>query len=210
MSKAPQPAATPSFSRALRFWLKLGCMGFGGPAAQIAMMQSELVDRLRWIDQRAFLRGLNHQLQRLTLDAADYRGRQTRVAQLLLQLMQPFNVIGQMQDDRRGMRCLADGLVQRADLGCRPARILQGLAMFCAQCRLRVEPQGDRKRGGSCLHGLAFLGVRLTGKQVPCQRKFVAVSGRGRAQGAKIRAKAPKSPGFCLEQGGDSSHQRRR
>jgi chromate transporter len=59
MSKAPQPAATPSFSRALRFWLKLGCMGFGGPAAQIAMMQSELVDRLRWIDQRAFLRGLN-------------------------------------------------------------------------------------------------------------------------------------------------------
>jgi chromate transporter len=52
-------AAPPSFAAALRFWLKLGCLGFGGPAAQIAMMQAELVDRLRWIDQRSFLRGLN-------------------------------------------------------------------------------------------------------------------------------------------------------
>ena len=52
-------AAPPSFGTALRFWFKLGCMSFGGPAAQIAMMQAELVDRLRWIDQRAFLRGLN-------------------------------------------------------------------------------------------------------------------------------------------------------
>lgn len=52
-------ASPPSFAVALRFWLKLGCLSFGGPAAQIAMMQAELVDRLRWIDQRSFLRGLN-------------------------------------------------------------------------------------------------------------------------------------------------------
>jgi chromate transporter len=51
--------AQPGFRTALRFWFKLGCLSFGGPAAQIAMMQAELVDRLRWIDQRAFLRGLN-------------------------------------------------------------------------------------------------------------------------------------------------------
>jgi chromate transporter len=52
-------APSPSFAQALRFWFRLGCLSFGGPAAQIAMMQAELVDRLRWIDQRAFLRGLN-------------------------------------------------------------------------------------------------------------------------------------------------------
>jgi chromate transporter len=49
----------PSLAEALKFWLKLGCISFGGPAGQIAIMQTELVDKRRWIDQRAFLRGLN-------------------------------------------------------------------------------------------------------------------------------------------------------
>jgi chromate transporter len=49
----------PSFAEALRFWLKLGCISFGGPAGQIAIMQHELVDRRQWIDQRSFLLGLN-------------------------------------------------------------------------------------------------------------------------------------------------------
>ncbi|MFM8356651.1 MAG: chromate transporter, partial [Gammaproteobacteria bacterium] len=30
---------------ALRFWLKLGFVSFGGPAAQIALMHEHLVDR---------------------------------------------------------------------------------------------------------------------------------------------------------------------
>ncbi|MBI3451311.1 MAG: chromate efflux transporter [Rhodospirillales bacterium] len=56
----PTPAASrPSFRDALRFWLKLGFISFGGPAGQIAIMQTELVDHRRWIDQRSFLRGLN-------------------------------------------------------------------------------------------------------------------------------------------------------
>ncbi len=49
----------PTFGEAFRFWLKLGCISFGGPAGQIAIMQHELVDRRRWIDQRSFLNGLN-------------------------------------------------------------------------------------------------------------------------------------------------------
>ena len=49
----------PRFGEALRFWLKLGCISFGGPAGQIAIMQHELVDGRRWIGQRAFLRALN-------------------------------------------------------------------------------------------------------------------------------------------------------
>jgi len=50
---------TPSFREALRFWFKLGWISFGGPAGQIAIMQTELVDRRRWIDQRLFLSALN-------------------------------------------------------------------------------------------------------------------------------------------------------
>ena len=41
----------PSFREAFRFWLKLGFISFGGPAGQIAIMQTELVDRKKWIDQ---------------------------------------------------------------------------------------------------------------------------------------------------------------
>ena len=53
------PVAIPSFRAALGFWLKLGFISFGGPAGQIAIMQHELVDQRRWIDQGLFLRALN-------------------------------------------------------------------------------------------------------------------------------------------------------
>ena len=55
--------ATPreiSFSEALRFWLKLGFISFGGPAGQIAIMHQELVERRRWISERRFLHALNY------------------------------------------------------------------------------------------------------------------------------------------------------
>jgi chromate transporter len=54
---APHP---PTFAEALRFWLKLGCIGFGGPAGQIAIMHTELVERRRWISERRFLHALNY------------------------------------------------------------------------------------------------------------------------------------------------------
>lgn len=54
------PQAPPSFGEALRFWVKLGCIGFGGPTGQIAIMQTELVDRRRWISGYHFLQALNY------------------------------------------------------------------------------------------------------------------------------------------------------
>jgi chromate transporter len=50
---------TPSELEALRFWLKLGCISFGGPAGQIAIMHDELVERRGWISERRFLHALN-------------------------------------------------------------------------------------------------------------------------------------------------------
>lgn len=52
-------APVPTFTRALRFWMLLGWISFGGPAGQIAIMHAELVDRRRWVDEATFLRGLN-------------------------------------------------------------------------------------------------------------------------------------------------------
>ncbi|MDQ3088816.1 MAG: chromate efflux transporter [Acidobacteriota bacterium] len=49
-----------SFGEAFRFWLKLGFISFGGPAGQIAVMQRELVEQKKWIDQDDFLHALNY------------------------------------------------------------------------------------------------------------------------------------------------------
>ncbi|MFM8331628.1 MAG: chromate transporter, partial [Candidatus Methylumidiphilus sp.] len=49
-----------SFRAALLFWLKLGFISFGGPAGQIAIMHTELVERRRWISERRFLHALNY------------------------------------------------------------------------------------------------------------------------------------------------------
>ncbi|HEY0080006.1 MAG TPA: chromate transporter [Pyrinomonadaceae bacterium] len=49
-----------SFGEALRFWVKLGFISFGGPAGQIAIMHRELVERRRWLSEERFLHALNY------------------------------------------------------------------------------------------------------------------------------------------------------
>jgi chromate transporter len=51
--------ALPTRRTVLRLWLRIGLLSFGGPAAQIALMHRELVERLRWVSERRFLHGLN-------------------------------------------------------------------------------------------------------------------------------------------------------
>jgi chromate transporter len=48
-----------SFSEALQVWFKIGCLGFGGPAGQIALMHRVLVDEKKWIDEARYLHALN-------------------------------------------------------------------------------------------------------------------------------------------------------
>ena len=55
-----RPPSSVSFSEALRFWLMLGFISFGGPAGQIAIMHRELVEQRRWISEKRFLHALNY------------------------------------------------------------------------------------------------------------------------------------------------------
>ncbi|MEY4908586.1 MAG: chromate efflux transporter [Pseudomonadota bacterium] len=60
-ASAPDSPPTPVTLRAaISFWLWLGCLSFGGPAGQIALMHQELVERRRWISERRFLHALNY------------------------------------------------------------------------------------------------------------------------------------------------------
>jgi chromate transporter len=52
--------AQPTWREALKFWFWLGCMSFGGPAGQIALMHEELVVRRRWISEKRYLHALHY------------------------------------------------------------------------------------------------------------------------------------------------------
>lgn len=55
-SEVPQ---LPSLAEATKVWFRIGCLSFGGPAGQIALMHREVVDERRWISDRRFLHALN-------------------------------------------------------------------------------------------------------------------------------------------------------
>src|SRR3954449_11042215 len=52
-------AETSSFGEFFKVWLKIGCINFGGPAGQIAMMHRIVVDEKKWIEESRFLHALN-------------------------------------------------------------------------------------------------------------------------------------------------------
>ena len=60
-SEAPEerPGGAVPFSEAFRVWFKIGCIGFGGPAGQIALMHRILVDEKKWVDEARYLHALN-------------------------------------------------------------------------------------------------------------------------------------------------------
>ena len=59
-AESNEPPASVSLAEAFRYWLTLGCISFGGPAGQIALMHTDLVERKRWISDRRFLHALNY------------------------------------------------------------------------------------------------------------------------------------------------------
>jgi chromate transport protein ChrA len=54
-ASAKTPDNPVSLAEATRVWAKIGWLGFGGPAGQIALMHRELVKQRRWISDARFL-----------------------------------------------------------------------------------------------------------------------------------------------------------
>jgi len=49
----------PSLAQAFWVWLRIGLLSFGGPAAQIALMHREIVDKNQWLNEKQFLNALS-------------------------------------------------------------------------------------------------------------------------------------------------------
>jgi len=49
----------PSFREALRVYMRIGLLSFGGPAGQIALMHRELVEERGWVSEADYLHALN-------------------------------------------------------------------------------------------------------------------------------------------------------
>lgn len=49
----------PDYSDLFRVFGRIGLLSFGGPAAQISLMQTELVDRHKWLSDKQFLQALS-------------------------------------------------------------------------------------------------------------------------------------------------------
>jgi len=56
---ASAPLHHPDFSELVRVSARIGCLSFGGPAGQIALMHRELVDERRWVAEDEYLQALN-------------------------------------------------------------------------------------------------------------------------------------------------------
>src|SRR6516165_7807658 len=50
----------PSIGQALRVWLRVAALSFGGPAGQIAVMHRIIVEEKRWVSEARFLHALNY------------------------------------------------------------------------------------------------------------------------------------------------------
>ncbi len=51
--------ATITMAQLVRAFFRIGCLGFGGPAGQIALMHREVVEERHWVDEGQYLRALN-------------------------------------------------------------------------------------------------------------------------------------------------------
>src|SRR6186713_3349779 len=49
-----------SFREALRTWVRVALLSFGGPAGQIAVMHRIIVEEKRWVSEERFLHALNY------------------------------------------------------------------------------------------------------------------------------------------------------
>src|SRR5687768_15008972 len=60
MSAQDSARRSVTFAEALRVWVRVALLSFGGPAGQIAVMHRILVEEKKWLSEERFLHALNY------------------------------------------------------------------------------------------------------------------------------------------------------
>ncbi|UOA27191.1 putative chromate transport protein [Pseudosulfitobacter sp. DSM 107133] len=158
----------PGYVSMTRVFGRIGLLSFGGPAAQIALMHSELVERHKWLSEQDYLRALS--LCMLlpgpeAMQLATYAGWRLRgvAGGLLGGLL--FVVPGAAVIMALAMGYVYFGalpLVQAAFVGIKAAVIV-----VVVQALLRVSRKALQTPSAWALAGLAFVGLFVFGLPYP-------------------------------------------
>lgn len=196
---APSP---PRFTEMTRVFGRIGLLSFGGPAAQIALMHSELVERHKWLSEQDYLRALS--LCMLlpgpeAMQLATYAGWRLRgvVGGLLGGLL--FVVPGALVIMVLALGYVQFGalpMVQAAFLGIKAAVIV-----VVVQALLRVSRKALNGLAAWVLAGLAFVGLFAFGVPYPLLILGAGLFGAWRATDVALPALSPatkRQPGRTL------------
>lgn len=172
-------------SEMIRAFGRIGLLSFGGPAAQIAVMHEELVERRAWLSEDQFLRALS--LCMLlpgpeAMQLATYAGWRIRGVWggLLAGLL--FVVPGAIVIFALAFAYISYGqlpLVQAAFVGVKAAVIIVVL-----QALMRLSTKALKNKSAWILAGIAFVSLFFLGVPFPLIITFAAIYGYMTSAGA--------------------------
>lgn len=162
---APHP---PGLAEMFRVFGRIGVLSFGGPAAQIALMHSELVERHKWLSEQDYLRALSlcmllpgpEAMQLATYAGWRLRGVAGGLLGGLLFVLPGAVVIMALALGYVHFGALP--LVQATFVGIKAAVIV-----VVVQALLRVSGKALKDPAAWMLAGLAFLGLFAFGVPYP-------------------------------------------
>jgi chromate transporter len=184
--------APPSFRDALHVWLRIGCLSFGGPAGQIALMHREIVERRRWLTEAQYLAALNfcmllpgpEAMQLATYAGWKLHGTRGGLAAGLLFMLPGAMVVMALTLLYASFGRLP--MVEAAFFGVKAA-----VLAIVIEALLRVARRALKSRADWIIAGLAFLA--LFGFGLPFPLIIAAAALLGFVRSKPIGAAVPKS-----------------
>jgi len=183
----------PTFREALAVWARIGLLGFGGPAGQIALMHRILVEERRWIDEPRFVHALGFCMllpgpeaqQLATYIGWLLHGVRGGIAAGVLFVLPGFAVVlalSALYAELHGVRG-----VQALFFGLKPA-----VLAVVIEALLRIGRRALRGRAQVAIAGLAFAGIFFL--EVPFPWIVLAAGLTGYLGQRLSRASAPVAP----------------
>ncbi len=173
-----------TFAEALRVWVRIGLLSFGGPAGQIALMHREIVEERGWLTEKEYLSALNfcmllpgpEAMQLATYAGWKLHGTRGGLAAGLLFVLPGALVVLALSMLYAGFGQLP--LVEALFYGIKAA-----VLAIVVEALVRVARRAIRTTGDWVIAGLAFLALFVFGLPFPVVIIAAAAYGFWRSNG---------------------------